>query len=72
MSQQDAKPDQAQTDPAGCCGETTAETEQACPCTTAMKKHPWAAAAACATMGLLLLTVNAGAILGIIAFFRTL
>lgn len=72
MSQQDTRPDQAQTDPAGCCGEMTAEPEQACPCTTAMKKHPWAAVAACAVMGLLLLTVNAGAILGIIAFFRTL
>ena len=72
MSEQDVKPDQGQTDTAGCCGEISAYTEQACPCTTVMKKHPWAAVAACVTMGLLLLTVNAGAILGIIAFFRTL
>ena len=72
MSEQNAKPDQAQTKPAGCCGEMMAETEQTCPCTTVMKKHPWAAVAACAVMGLVLLTVNAGAILGIIAFFRAL
>ena len=60
------------SDPAGCCGEMPIQTEQGCPCTSMMKKHPWAARAICGTVGLLILTVHLGAVLGIIAFVRTL
>jgi hypothetical protein len=67
MTEQKAKPD-----PAGCCGEMPIQTEQGCPCTAMMKKHPWAAGAICGTVGLLMLAVPVGAVLGIIAFVRTL
>jgi hypothetical protein len=59
-------------DPAGCCGEISNQTEQGCPCTSMMKKHPRVARVICGTVGLLILTVPIGAVLGIIAFVRTL
>ena len=67
MTEQKTKPDSTE-----CCGETPTRTEQGCPCTSMMKKHPWIAGAICGTMGLLILTVHLGAVLGIIAFVRTL
>jgi hypothetical protein len=67
MSEQKTKPD-----PAGCCGEMPIQTEQGCPCTSMMKKHPWTARMICGGAGLLILTVHLGAVLGIIAFVRTL
>ena len=67
MTEQETNPD-----PGGCCGEISNQTEQGCPCTSIMKKHPRVAGAICGTVGLLMLTVPIGAVLGIIAFVRTL
>ena len=63
--------DKTKPDPAGCCEEMLIHADQCC-CGSMMKKHPWAASLVCGFMGLLMLTVITGAILGIIAFIRTL
>ena len=44
----------------------------ACSCGSLMRQHPFFASTICLVMGLVFIAVPTGAILGIIAFFRTL
>ena len=55
-----------------CCGTEVGGMMAACPCGSFMKKHPVITSTILVAMGLVFLAVPAGAILGIIAFFRTL
>jgi len=43
-----------------------------CPCGSIVRRHPVATFAICTVMGLALLVIPVGAILGIIAFLRTI
>jgi hypothetical protein len=54
-----------------CCSSMMGEEMGECPCASAMRRHPFITAAVVTFMGLALLLVPAGAILGIVAFFRT-
>ena len=55
-----------------CCGTDMAElTSKECPCRTFIKRHRVAVYAGFAGIALALLTIPVGAMLGIIAFFRT-
>ena len=56
---------------AGCCGPEAADMMRHCPCASWVKRHRVAFYATFIVIGLALLTVPAGAVLGIIAFFRT-
>lgn len=53
-----------------CCGTMTGDAIAQCPCGSVMRRHPVIVFALAAAMGLAALLVSAGAILGIIAFFR--
>lgn len=55
-----------------CCGTEVGGMMAACPCGSFMRRHPVLTSTILAAMGLVVLAVPAGAILGIIAFFRTL
>jgi len=55
-----------------CCGARTDERTTPCACGSTMRKHPFVTFAVCTFMGLALLLIPAGAILGIIAFLRTI
>jgi len=55
-----------------CCGAEMGGMMAACPCGFLMRKHPVVTSTILVAMGLVFLAVPAGAILGIIAFFRTL
>ena len=54
-----------------CCGAGIRQTMAGCPFHSVMKRHPVLASVMLAVMGLAVLVIQAGAILGIIAFFRT-
>ena len=55
----------------GTCGGSMEEMMRACPCATAMKRHRIAVYTTLAVMGFTLLVLQAGWILGVVAFFRT-
>ena len=55
-----------------CCGVRMNEGMAACACGSIMRRHPFVTFAICTVMGLALLLIPAGAILGIIAFLRTI
>ena len=55
-----------------CCGAEMGPMTAASPCGSFMRKHPVVTTTVLVAMGLLFLAVPAGAILGIIAFLRTL
>ena len=56
---------------ASCCGSMAPEEGRGCPCTSFFEKHRVAVFATLSALGLALLTIPLGAVLGIIAFFRT-
>lgn len=55
-----------------CCGTEMPETMTGCRCGDVMRRHPFAASVFLLIMGLALLVIPAGAVLGVIAFFRTI
>lgn len=55
-----------------CCGGEMKEMMAGTPCGSFMRRHPFVTGLILAAAGLAFLTVPAGAILGIIAFVRTL
>lgn len=55
-----------------CCGTRISDAMAECRCGSIMRRHPFATFAICTIMGLALLVIPAGAILGIIAFLRTM
>jgi hypothetical protein len=55
-----------------CCGTRMDDAMAGCRCTSIMKRRPVATFAVCTLMGLALLVIPIGAILGIIAFLRTI
>ena len=54
------------------CGPAMGREMAGCPCSSIARKHPFVTSAMLALMGLAALVIPAGAILGIIAFFRTI
>ena len=56
----------------GCCGTDMGDVTAECPCSSIVRRHPVISSAILAVVGLAFLAVPAGAILGIIAFFRTI
>ena len=56
----------------GCCGTRMSDAMAECPCGSIVRRHPVATFAICTVMGLALLVIPVGAILGIIAFLRTI
>jgi hypothetical protein len=55
-----------------CCGTQMGDAMAGCRCGSIMRRHPFATFAICTVMGLALLVIPVGAILGIIAFLRTI
>jgi len=55
-----------------CCGMTMDDAMARCSCGSIVRRHPFVTSAFLAVMGLAALVIPAGAILGIIAFFRTI
>jgi hypothetical protein len=55
-----------------CCGARMGGEMADCSCSAIMRKHPVITSALLALMGLAFVVIPAGAILGIIAFFRTI
>jgi hypothetical protein len=55
-----------------CCGTGMGDAMAECPCGSIMRRHPVITALILSLMGLVALLVPAGAILGILAFFRTI
>jgi len=55
-----------------CCGVRMDEDTTGCACGSIMKRHPFVTFAIGTVMGLALLVIPAGAILGILAFLRTI
>jgi hypothetical protein len=55
-----------------CCGIKMDDAMAMCPCVSIMRRHPVVMSAVLAVMGLAVLLIPAGAILGIIAFLRTI
>ncbi len=55
-----------------CCASATGGEMRSCPCGAVMRRHPVVIAAMLALMGLAFLAVPAAAVLGAIAFFRTI
>ena len=55
-----------------CCGTRMGEVMAKCPCGSIVRRHRVATFAICTVMGLALLVIPVGAILGIIAFLRTI
>jgi hypothetical protein len=56
----------------GCCDTGAPESAAACPCKGVFKSHRLAAALICAAVALAVLISQAGGVLGIVAFVRTL
>ena len=54
-----------------CCGFRMGDSMTRWPCGSIMRRHPVVTSAFLTLMGLALIVIPAGAILGIIAFFRT-
>jgi len=55
-----------------CCGVAMADEMAGCPCGSLMRRHPVVTFTVLTLMGLAVVAISAGAILGIIAFARTL
>jgi hypothetical protein len=55
-----------------CIGTGMGEAMAKCPCGSIMRRHPFLTSAMLAVTGLALLVIPAGALLGIIAFFRAI
>jgi len=55
-----------------CCGAGVRQAMAGCPGHSFMKRHPILASAMLVGMGLAVLVIPAGAVMGIIAFFRTI
>lgn len=55
-----------------CCGTRMSDAMKGCPCGSVVKRHPIVTSAILALMGLAFLVIPTGAILGIIAFVRTI
>lgn len=55
-----------------CCGIRTGDMNAAFPCGAIVRRHPVVTSVIVAVMGLAAVLIPAGAILGIIAFFRTI
>lgn len=55
-----------------CCGTWMNDATAECPCGSFARRHPVVTSAILAVMGLAVLVIPAGAILGIIAFLRTI
>jgi hypothetical protein len=54
-----------------CCGAWMGNAMNECPCGSIVQRHPVITSAILVFMGLTCLLISAGAILGILAFFRT-
>jgi len=54
-----------------CCDTRMSDAMAVCPCGSVMRRHPVVMSAILAVMGLGVLVIPVGAILGIIAFLRT-
>jgi len=55
-----------------CCGVRMGDEMAGCPCGSMMRRHPVVTFTVLTLMGLAVLVIPAGAILGIVAFFRSL
>jgi hypothetical protein len=55
-----------------CCDIRMGDAMAECPCGSIMRRHPVVTSAFLGVMGLAVIVIPAGAILGIIAFFRTI
>jgi len=55
-----------------CCGFRMDDATTRCSCGSVMRRHPFVTSAILAFMGLAALVIPAGAVMGIIAFFRTI